>query len=208
MTSRCSAGAPRLRSVRRPTTRWGSARARHFRDSRRNPRVRGLHLDFHREGRARALAPLRRTTRSRASRFSSAARAVYRDAAAARDEADDGIGRRGLAAFRRHGEEPVDADDQDAAAALRRRGLSRGQPVAALLQVRHPPRADRARRSRSAAGAGRSRRARPPPGNHRPSSNPSWAASLSRLSAVMPCRCSSFSTTARPCATASRDSGG
>ena len=42
--------------------------------------------------------------------------AMDRDALAARDEADDRIGRRGLAAARERGHQPVDADDQDAAA--------------------------------------------------------------------------------------------
>src|SRR5206468_263873 len=54
-----------------------------------------------------------------------AALAVDRDALAARDEADDRVGRRRLAAARETGHQPIDADDENAAARARRLALAR-----------------------------------------------------------------------------------
>ena len=86
--------------------------------------------------------------RSRASRctFLQPARCID-NAAPARDETDDGIGRRRLAALRRRGEEPVHAHDQHAAAVARRSPFCR-QPVAALLRLDNGrPRIERGNRA-------------------------------------------------------------
>src|SRR5919201_3164572 len=51
--------------------------------------------------------------------------AVDRDALAARDEADDRVGRRRLAAARKAGQQAIDTDDENPLAAVRRATASR-----------------------------------------------------------------------------------
>ena len=80
--------------------------------------------------------------------------AMHAHAAAARDEADDGVRRRGLAALRGQGEQLVDADDQHAARSARRATCARaaaalsGARLGARRAATHP-----------AAASARSRRA-------------------------------------------------
>ena len=58
------------------------------------------------------------------------------DALAASDEADDRIGRRRLAAAREPGQEPVDADDEDAVTAANTLTRNMAVRMALTLEVR------------------------------------------------------------------------